>query len=313
MVSNEPTTEPEAVMVSSPRQAPHQLALTLSSPPTPSFDSQPSGPSSPPLTPSCSSPDFHHLALASSLMNLLDEREEEFHYTFGHLMKSVERLRRENAKKEGVIKFKRDSMVMLDNLIRMEEKDVEKLKTLVSTAKADGQKALPMPVSEADLACTQNTAVSPPKVFSRPNMTPKFAANIPSPLPRMLNGSHQLQCAPTSLSLRPFHTLSAQSHLAMSHESNSVTDEGVSRTGEMPARKVATVEKKASGEDYKKMKFGAGDIPGWKMAKGDIQVSRAGEVPVKKMAKVVSSEPEEEHTSSVVSMVSTVILILMMH
>jgi len=316
MVFKEPTTEPKLVMVSSPRRPTHQSTLALSSPPTPSFDSQPSGPSSPlvsntispPLTPSHPSgpyPESYHLALASSLLKLLDEKEEEFHHTFGHLEAAVERLKRDNAKREEVIKFKRDNMVMLDNLIRMQEKDVENLKTLVSNAKAGGRKELPLPVSEADLACTQNSTVSPPKVSSRPDMTPRFAANI-LPLPIVSNGSHQLPCAPTSLSLRPFHTLSAQSRSVVSNESNSVPDRGVSRTGDMPARKVAKVEKKASGEDAKKMtKVGAGDIPAWKMAKVDRQVSRAGEVPVKKVAKVVGLKPEDDHTLSTVSMVST--------
>jgi len=303
MAFKERTTDLQPlVMVSSPPKPTHDLALALSSPPTPTFDSPPSGPSSPlvsnsvspPLTPSDSSqfyPESRHLTdLASSVLKLIDERKEEFHYSFGHLVAAVERLKSENAKREGVIKLKRDSMVMLDNLIRMQEKDLENLVTSVNTAKAGGQKELPMPASEVDGTCTQNSPVSPPRVISQLDTTSRFAAHIlPSPMEPY--GIHQLPCAPTSLSSRPVETLSAKSHLALPYESSCVPDRGVYGAVDMSAMKVAKVEKKATeaGDTKKMLQVGAGDVPAWS----------AGEVAVKKMTKAVSSDPKERHTNCV--------------
>jgi len=300
------------LMVSSPPELTHDLALALSSPPTPTFDPPPTGPSYPlvsnsvshPWTPSDSSrlyPESRHLTdLASSMLKLIDEGKEQFHYSFGHLVKDVERLKSENAKRDGVIKFKRDSMVMLDNLIRMQEKDLENLVTLVNTANAGGQKESPMPASEVDGNCTQNSTVSPPKVLSQPDMTPRLAARI-LPLPMMPRDGLQLPCALPFLSLRPLETLSAKSCLAVSNRSSSVPDRGVSEVGNVPAMKVAKIDMKASeARDSKKMaNVGAGDIPARTRSKVDSQVSSAGEVAEKKMSKAASSDSMEHRTNCV--------------
>ena len=139
-------------MDSSPHEASNESAVALSSPPTPSVVSPPAGPSSPLLTLS-DSPDpylqsCHPVYLANYLQKLIDEREGEFRCSFGNLVETVERKKRENAEREGVIKFKRDSMVMLDNLIKMQEKEVENLETLVahispSAVEANGDQQLP--------------------------------------------------------------------------------------------------------------------------------------------------------------------------
>jgi len=311
MVFKEPTTEPKLVMVSSPHEPTHESALALSSPATPSFDSPPAGPSSPLLTLS-DSPDpylqsCHPVYLASSLQKLLSERKEEFHYSFGKLEDSVERLKRDNSEREGVIKFKRDSMVMLDNLIRMQEKEVENLETLVSTAKTGGRKYLP--ISEVDGACTQNsTAVSPPKCFKQPNRSLSFAAHsMPSAMEP--NDGQQLPSAPTSLSLRPFHTLSA-----ISNDSSSVSDRRMPTSpvsNDFPS--VQSGERKVSGAEglpvKKVAKVGRevsmADVPGKKTVKDKRDVSEAGgvkkvsgaeDVTAKKTPKVVASEPREQQT-----------------
>jgi len=313
MAFKEPTTELQPlVMVSSPLEPTDDLALALSSPPTPTFDSPPSGPSSPlvsnsvsqPWTPSDSSqfyPKSRHLTdLASSVLKLIDVRKDEFHHSFGHLVTAVERLKSENAKREGVIKFKRDSMVMLDNLIRMQEKDLENLVALVNIAKAGGQKELPMPASEVDGNCTQSSTVSPPKVFSQPDKAPRLAAHI-LPLPMMPRDGLQLPSALPFLSLRPLETLSAQSHLAVSNGSSSVPDRGVSAVGDVPAMNVAKIERKASeARDSKKMaNVVAGDILARTRSKVDSQVSSAGKVAEKKMSKAVISDSKEHRTNCV--------------
>jgi len=249
--------------------------------------------------------------VASSLLKLLEERKEEFHYSFGHLMNSVERLKRENSEREGVIKFKRDSMVMLDNLIRLQEKEVENLETLVSTAKTGGRKYLP--ISEVDVGCTQySTAVSPPKCFKQPNgdRSLRFAAHI-MPSAMEPNEDQQLPSAPKSLSLRPFYTLSA-----INNDSSSVSDR---RMPTSPASNVPPSERKVSGAEGLPMKkvgrevsiadvpgkkivkderriSGAGGLTAKKVAKAESQVSGAGDVPVKKTPKAVASEPREPHT-----------------
>ena len=132
----EPTTEPEQAMASSP----HESAVALSSPPTPSFDSSPAG-RSPSLSARTDSPDPFHQSrdpeyLASSLLRVLDEREEEFHYRYGQVMEPWECLKRDTNKMEEAIKFKRDDLVMMENLIKLKEIDVENLEALVSAAQA---------------------------------------------------------------------------------------------------------------------------------------------------------------------------------
>ena len=249
--------------------------------------------------------------MASSLLKLLEERKEEFHYSFGHLMNSVERLKRENSEREGVIKFKRDSVVMLDNLIRLQEKEVENLETLVSTAKTGGRKYLP--ISAVDGAWTQNsTAVSPPKCFKQPNgdQSLRFAAHI-MPSAMEPNEDQQLPSAPKSLSLRPFYTLSA-----INNDSSSVSDR---RMPTSPAYNVPPSERKVSGAEGLPVKkvgrevsiadvpgkktvkderriSGAGGLTVKKVAKAESKVSGAGDVPVKKTSKAVASEPREPHT-----------------
>jgi len=263
----EPTTEPEQVMVSSP----HESMVALSSPPTPSFDSPPATPSSSLLTLS-DSPDPYTqfrdpVYLASTLLRLLDERKEEFHCSFGQVMDSLERLKRDNNKREGEIKNKRDNIVMMENLIKMKEKEVKNLETLVSTSK---------------------TVVEP-------------------------NGGQRLPSAPTSLSLRPFFTLSATSNASSSVSDRKMptstvcnvlpsiqSDERkVSEARGLPMKKIARVGKEVL----------VADAPGKKTSKDDKEISGPGGLTVKKVAqrkdsgaggfparknpKVVASEPRK--------------------
>jgi len=265
----EQTTEPEQVMVSSP----HESTMALSSPPTPSFDSPPATPSSSLLTLS-DSPDPYlqshdPVYLASSLLRLLDERKEEFHCSFGQVMDSLERLKRDANKREGEIKNKRDNIVMMENLIKMKEKEVKNLETLVSTSK---------------------TAVEP-------------------------NGGQRLPSAPTSLSLRPFFTLSASSAASSSVPYRKMPTSTVSNV--LPS--VQSDERKVSGAKGLPMKKIArvgkevliAEVPGKKTVKDDKEIygpggltvkkvaqrkdSGAGGVPVRKNPKVVASEPRKHH------------------
>ena len=93
-------------------------------------------------------------------------------------MGHVQKLKRENDKSKEKIKTKRDDVIMLGNLIRMKEKDVENLKTSIRTERANGWTELPKSVSEDDEPCIQNNAVNPPKVFLQPDRVPKFANTI---------------------------------------------------------------------------------------------------------------------------------------
>ena len=298
-------------MDSSPHEASNESAVALSSPPTPSVVSPPAGPSSPlstlsdfldPYLQSCDP-----VYLASILPKLLDKRKEEFHYSFGYLVESVERLKRENSERERVIKFKRDDMVMLDNLIRLQEKEVENLETLVSTAKT-------LPISEVDGALTQNsTAVSPPKSFNQPDGSLRFAAHV-SPSAMEANGDQQLPDAPKSLSLRPFNTLSA-----IKNDSSSVSvrrmptspvsnvppsERKVSGAGGLPVKKVAKVGREVSIADVPGKKTekdereisGAGRLSEEKVAKAGRKVLGKEDVPDEKTSKVVASEPREPRT-----------------
>jgi len=268
----EPTTEPEQVMVSSP----HESMVALSSPPTPSFDSPPATPSSSLLTLS-DSPDPYlqsrdPVYLASSLLRLLDERKEEFHCSFGQVTDSLERLKRDNNKREGEIKNKRDNIVMMENLIKMKEKEVKNLETAVEA-----------------------------------------------------NGGQRLPSAPTSLSLRPFFTLSATSNASSSVSGRKVptstvsnvlpsvqSDERkVSEARGLPMKKIARVGKEVLIADApgKKTAKDDTDAPGKKTAKdykeisgpGGLTVKKvaqrkdsgAGGFPVRKNPKVVASEPRK--------------------
>jgi len=301
--------------------SPHESLVALSSPPTPIFDSPPAGPSSSLLTlshsPNPCLQSCDPLYLASSLLRVLDERKEEFHCSFGQLMDSLERLKRDTNNREGVIKSKRDNIVMLENLIKMKEKEVENLETLVSTAKTGGRKDHIMP-------------------------------SVMEP-----NGNRRLPSAPTSLSLRQFFSLSS----ATSNASSSVSDRRmptspvsnvfpsvqsderkVSGAKGFPAKKIARAGKEVLIADapgkktvkddkeipgpggltvkevakvgrrvliadvtgkktvkYEKDIPGPGGLPVKKVAEAEKKDSGAGDVPVRKIPKVVASEPREHH------------------
>ena len=231
MVSKEPTIEPQ---LASSQESPHGSSILVlprpsspSSPPTPTFDSSPAGlaaPTSPLVSNSVSSSDFtgpsqypqsqQHIYLASSLLQLIEEREEEFHSRFGHLMGHVQKLKRENDKNKEKIKTKRDDVIMLGNLIRMQEKVVENLKTSIRTERANGWTELPKSVSEDDEPCIQNNAVNPPKVFLQPDRVPKFAKQATTS-----NYVQQLPNRPTTLTLKPIFSLTAQPHSTTSKDS----------------------------------------------------------------------------------------------
>ena len=129
-------------------------------------------------------------------------------------MGHVQKLKRENDKNKEKIKTKRDDVIMLGNLIRMKEKDVENLKTSIRTERANGWTELPKSVSEDDEPCIQNNAVNPPKVFLQPDRVPKFAKQATTS-----NDVQQLPNRPTTLTLKPIFSLTAQPHSTTSKDS----------------------------------------------------------------------------------------------
>ena len=129
-------------------------------------------------------------------------------------MGHVQKLKRENDKNKEKIKTKRDDVIMLGNLIRMQEKVVENLKTSIRTERANLWTELPKSVSEDDEPCIQNNAVNPPKVFLQPDRVPKFAKQAATS-----NDVQQLPNRPTTLTLKPIFSLTAQPHSTTSKDS----------------------------------------------------------------------------------------------
>jgi len=159
-------------------------------------------------------------------MNHTREREADFRHMFGRLLGTTELSKRKLADMKVAVKAKRDDLIMMDNLIRLKEKEVEDLQTEVNTARSEKQKQSPASVTEMNSPC-KPTSLS--QTASQPDMASGQTA------PRTLDEcstlsattlaevkvdktSHKLfPPVPTSLHLKPLASLMNKQHLPKSN------------------------------------------------------------------------------------------------
>ena len=158
-------------------------------------------------------------------MNHTMEREGHFRHMFGRLLGTTELSKRKLADMKVAVKAKRDDLIMMGNLIRLKEREVEDLQTEVNSARAGKQKQLPPSVTEIKSPC-KPTSLS--QTASQPDMASGQTA------PRTLDECSTLSTttmseikvnktsqklfppAPTSLHLKPLAALMNKQHLPRS-------------------------------------------------------------------------------------------------
>jgi len=158
-------------------------------------------------------------------MNHTREREGDFRHMFGRLLGTTELSKRKLADMKVAVKAKRDDLIMMDNLIRLKEREVEDLQTEVNSARAGKQKQLPPSVTEIKSPC-KPTSLS--QTASQPDMA------LGQTAPRTLDECSTLSTttmseikvnktsqklfppAPTSLHLKPLAALMNKQHLPRS-------------------------------------------------------------------------------------------------
>ena len=237
MSAPENESNPDPAWTASPPSPPPPTSP--SSPPTPTFDSSPAYPPSTSLISTACSPlprpdhvsqglypDHGEIShLASFLMNHTMEREADFRHMFGRLLGTTELSKRKLADMKVAVKAKRDDLIMMDNLIRLKEREVEDLQTEVNSARAGKQKQLPPSVTEIKSPC-KPTSLS--QTASQPDMA------LGQTAPRTLDECSTLSTttmseikvnktsqklfppAPTSLHLKPLASLMNKQHLPRS-------------------------------------------------------------------------------------------------
>ena len=180
---NESNPDP-AWTVSPPSPAPPP---SPSSPPTPTFDSSPAHPDH---VSQGLYPDHDEIShLASSLLNHTREREEEFSYLFGRLLGTVELSKRKLADMKVAVKAKRDDLIMMDNLIKLKEREVEDLQIEVNSVRSGKGKQSPASVTEINSPC-KPTSLS--QTASQPEMASAQSA------PRTLDERRTIELMVTS-------------------------------------------------------------------------------------------------------------------
>ena len=158
-------------------------------------------------------------------MNHTMEREGHFRHMFGRLLGTTELSKRKLADMKVAVKAKRDDLIMMGNLIRLKEREVDDLQTEVNSARAGKQKQLPPSVTEIKSPC-KPTSLS--QTASQPDMA------LGQTAPRTLDECSTLSTttmseikvnktsqklfppAPTSLHLKPLASLMNKQHLPRS-------------------------------------------------------------------------------------------------
>ena len=147
-------------------------------------------------------------------MNHTREREGDFRHMFGRLLGTTELSKRKLADMKVAVKAKRDDLIMMDNLIRLKEREVEDLQTEVNSARARKQKQLPPSVTEIKSPC-KPTSLS--QTASQPDMasgqTAPRTLDECSTLIKVDKTSQKLfPPAPTSLHLKPLASFMNKQH-----------------------------------------------------------------------------------------------------
>jgi len=158
-------------------------------------------------------------------MNHTREREGDFRHMFGRLLGTTELSKRKLADMKVAVKAKRDDLIMMDNLIRLKEREVDDLQTEVNSARSGKRKQAPASVTETNGPC-KPTSLS--QTASQPDMASGQTA------PRTLDECSTLSAttlaeikvnksskklfppAPTSLHLKPLASLMNKQHLPRS-------------------------------------------------------------------------------------------------
>ena len=157
-------------------------------------------------------------------MNHTRERERDFCYNFAPLLETVELRKQKLADMKGAVKAKRDDLIMMDNLIRLKEKEVEDLQTEVNSARSGKRKQSAASVTEINSPCK---STSPSQTASQPDMAsgqtaPRTLDECSSLADIKVNKTSQklFPPAPTSLHLRPLASLMNKQHLLKSNIPN---------------------------------------------------------------------------------------------
>jgi len=164
-------------------------------------------------------------------MNHTKEREGDFRHMFGRLLGTTELSKRKLADMKVAVKAKRDDLIMMDNLIRLKEREVDDLQTEVNSARSGKRKQAPASVTETNGPC-KPTSLS--QTASQPDMASGQTA------PRTLDECSTLKAstlaeikvnktspklfpsAPTSLHLKPLASLMNKQHLPRSDILNNI-------------------------------------------------------------------------------------------
>jgi len=159
-------------------------------------------------------------------MNHTREREVDFCHMFGPLLGTVELSRGKLADMKVAVKAKRDDLIMMDNLIKLKEREVEDLQTEVNSARSGKRKQSPESVTEINSPC-KPTSLS--QTASQPDMASAQTA------PRTLDECSTLAeikvnktskksfpSAPTSVHLKPVVSLMNKQHLPRSNILNNL-------------------------------------------------------------------------------------------
>jgi len=157
-------------------------------------------------------------------MNHTREREGDFRHLFGRLLGTTELSKRKLAGMKVAMKAKRDDLIMMDNLIRLKEKEVEDLQTEVNSARSGKRKQSPASDTEINSPCKPCKPTSLSQTISQPDIASGQTA------PRTLDEcstlaeikvnktSHKMfPPAPTSLHLKPLASLMNKQHLPRSN------------------------------------------------------------------------------------------------
>merc|ERR1719192_506239 len=99
-------------------------------------------------------------------MNHTKEREGDFRHMFGRLLGTTESSKRKLADMKMAVKAKRDDLIMMDNLIKLKEREVEDLQTEVNSARSGKRKQSPASVTEINSPCK---ATSLSQTISQPD------------------------------------------------------------------------------------------------------------------------------------------------
>jgi len=177
-------------------------------------------------------PDYDEIShLASSLMNHTREREGDFCHIFGPLLGTVELSRRKLADMKVAVKAKRDDLIMMDNLIKLKEREVEDLQTVVNSARSGKRKQSPASVTEINSPCKptslSQTASQPDMASAQtaPRTLDEYSTLSATTLAEIKvnkNSKKLFPTAPTPVHLKPVVSLMNKQHLPRSNILNNL-------------------------------------------------------------------------------------------